>query len=232
VTSPQALHAYPDAQIAPIVGAYAHAIHIVFLAAIPVALVAFVVALFLKQVPLRGTARDTAPDVGEGFGVPEAADSNRHLQAAIARLVRNKGRTELPKVRERSGASFGASDAWSVGQVYLRSRLGRTTTLAEIATLYHLPPEVLAPAFAAAAANGYLTRHDGQLAVTEAGALEVEKLVTALKAWLADELADWGPTTQNSAAHSASSPPGSSTRTLSTFPDQRVCLHLNRLGTR
>jgi hypothetical protein len=192
VTSPQALHAYPDAQIAPIVDAYAHAIHVVFLAAVPVALVAFVVALFLKQIPLRGTARDTAPDVGEGFGVPEAADANQQLQAAIARLVRNKGRTELPKVRERSGASFGASDGWSVGQVYLRSRLGRTTTLAEIATLYHLPPEVLAPAFEAAAANGYLTRHDGQLAVTEAGALEVEKLVTALKAWLAGELADWG----------------------------------------
>jgi hypothetical protein len=37
VTSPQALHAYPDAQIAPIVDAYAHAIHVVFLAAIPVA---------------------------------------------------------------------------------------------------------------------------------------------------------------------------------------------------
>ena len=192
VTSPQALHAYPDAQIAPIVDAYAYAIHVVFLAAIPVALVAFVVALFLKQIPLRGTARDTAPDIGEGFGVPEAADANQQLQVAIARLVRNKGRTELPKVRERSGASFGASDGWSVGQVYLRSRLGRTTTLAEIATLYHLPPEVLAPAFEAAAANGYLTRHDGQLAVTEAGALEVEKLVTALKAWLAGELADWG----------------------------------------
>jgi hypothetical protein len=192
VTSPQALHAYPDAQIAPIVDAYAHAIHVVFLAAVPVALVAFVVALFLKQIPLRGTARDTAPDVGEGFGVPEAADANQQLQAAIARLVRNKGRTELPKVRERSGASFGASDGWSVGQVYLRSRLGRTTTLAEIATLYHLPPEVLAPAFEAAAANGYLSRHDGQLAITEAGALEVQKLVTALKAWLAGELADWG----------------------------------------
>src|SRR3954471_9069337 len=57
VASPQALHAHPDAQIAPIVGAYAHAMHVVFLAAIPVALVAFVVALFLKQVPLRGTAR-------------------------------------------------------------------------------------------------------------------------------------------------------------------------------
>src|SRR3954471_16142792 len=193
VASPQALHAHTDAQIAPIVAAYAHAMHVVFLAATPVGLVAFVVALFLKQVPLRGTARETAPDVGEGFGVPESADANQQLQAAIARLVRHKGRTELRRVRERSGAAFDASDGWSVGQVYLRSRLGRTTTLAEIATLYHLPPEVLAPAFEIATAHGYLTAQDGRLAITDAGGIEVEKLVSALKAWLAGELADWGP---------------------------------------
>ncbi|WP_406047091.1 MDR family MFS transporter [Kribbella sp. NBC_00889] len=103
VTSPQALHAYPDAQIAPIVDAYAHSIHVVFRAAIPVALIAFVVALFLKQTPLRGTARDTAPDVGEGFGVPEAADANQQLQAAIARLVRNKGHRAAQGQRTFSG---------------------------------------------------------------------------------------------------------------------------------
>ena len=193
VSSPQALHAYPDSQIAPIVQAYAHAMHVVFLAAIPVALVAFVVALFLKQVPLRGTARETAPDVGEGFGVPEAADADQQLQAAIARIVRHKGRTELPKVRQHSGAAFGASDGWSVGQVYLRHRLGRTTTIDEIATLYHLPPEVLDPAFEAAVAHGYLTKQDGHLDITEAGTIEVDKLAAAFKAWLASELADWGP---------------------------------------
>jgi EmrB/QacA subfamily drug resistance transporter len=190
-TNPQTLHTYPDAQIAPILRAYAHAMHVVFLAAIPVTLVAFVVALFLKQVPLRGTARETAPDIGEGFGVPEASDANRHLEAAIARLVRNKGRTELVKVRERSGAAFGASDGWSVSQVYLRSRLGRTTTIAEIATPYHLPPEVLQPAIATAVAHGYLVEHDGRLTVTKAGTIEVGKLASAFKAWLADELADW-----------------------------------------
>jgi len=192
VSSPQALHAYPAAQIAPIVEAYAHATHVVFLAAIPVGLVAFVAALFLQQVPLRGTARETAPDVGEGFGVPEAADADEQLQAVIARLVRRKGRTELPRVRERSGATFGASDGWTVGQVYLRSRLGRTVTVEEVARLYHLPAEVLDPAFEQATVHGYLTRQDGALALTAAGEQEVGKLVRALRGWLADELADWG----------------------------------------
>src|SRR3954447_7527243 len=192
VSSPQALHAYPAAQIAPIVEAYAHATHVVFLAAIPVGLVAFVAALFLKEVPLRGTARETAPDVGEGFGVPEAADAQQQLQAAIARLVRHKGHTELPLVRQRSGAAFGASDGWAVGQVYLRSRLRRTTTVEDPPRLYHLPAEVLDPAFDSAAVNGYLSRQDGRLALTAAGEQEVAKLVRALRGWLADELSDWG----------------------------------------
>src|SRR4051812_8766895 len=102
VMTPEALHAYPAAQIAPIVDAYAHAVHVVFLAAVPVPIVALVLALFLKQVPLRGTARETASEVGEGFGMPESSDANQQLQMAIGRLLWRKGRTELPRVRAGS----------------------------------------------------------------------------------------------------------------------------------
>lgn len=63
----------------PIVDAYAHAIHVVFLAAVPVPIVALVLALFLKQVPLRGTAREAASDVGEGFSMPEGSDADQQL---------------------------------------------------------------------------------------------------------------------------------------------------------
>ena len=156
VTTPAALHAYPAELIAPIVDAYAHALHVVFLAAVPVPLVAFVLALFLKEVPLRDTARDTATDLGEGFGMPEGTDANQQLQLAIARLLRHKGRQELPRVREQSEAAFDSSDGWAVGQVYLRSRLDRTTNVEEISRRYRLPPAVLQPAFDRAARHGYL----------------------------------------------------------------------------
>src|SRR3954453_10474086 len=112
VATPQSLHAYPAAQIAPIVDAYAHAIHVIFLVAVPVPLVAFVLALFLKEVPLRGTARETAADVGEGFGVPDGADARQQLPLAIARLLQRKARPHLPLVRLRSGAGFGPADSW------------------------------------------------------------------------------------------------------------------------
>ena len=192
IATPAGAARLPPAQIAPIVDAYAHAIHVVFLAAVPVALVAFVLALFLKEVPLRGTSREAAPDVGEGFGMPEAPTPTSSCRPRSHESSATRA-APRPKVRQHSGAAFGASDGWSVGQVYLRHRLGRTTTTDEIATLYHLPPEVLDPAFEAAVAHGYLTKQDGHLDITEAGTIEVDKLAAAFKAWLASELAHWGP---------------------------------------
>jgi MFS family permease len=193
VTTPDALHAHPPHQIAPIVDAYAHAIHVVFLAAVPVPIVALVLALFLKQVPLRGTAREAASDVGEGFSMPEGSDADQQLQLAISRLIRAKGRTELPRVREQSGAALDESDRWTVGQVYWRTRLRLPVTIEEISGRYRLPPAVLEPAFHNAESHGYLQHRDGQLALTTAGQAEVSKLITALRSWLAAELADWDP---------------------------------------
>jgi MFS family permease len=192
VASPEALHAYPTGQIGPILAAYAHAVHIVFLLAVPVPLVALVLALFLKEIPLRQTARDSARDVGEGFSVPESADARQQLQMAIARLLQRKGRANLPMVRERSGVMLSDADQWAVGQVYLRNRLGRSPTVEEISIRYRLPAAVLAPAFAEAMQHGYLaTDRDGML-LTELGHTEMGKYVAAMRDWLCHELDDWG----------------------------------------
>ncbi|MGA8328590.1 MAG: MDR family MFS transporter, partial [Mycobacterium sp.] len=51
--SPEALHRLPRAVAAPIVSAYAASLTQVFLCAVPVAVVGFVLALFLREVPLR-----------------------------------------------------------------------------------------------------------------------------------------------------------------------------------
>ena len=192
VGSTDALHAYPSEQIAPIIDAYAHAIHVVFLAAVPVAVVAFVLALFLKEVPLRGTARAAAADVGDGFGKPEPADSAEQLQIAIARLLRRQGREALPRVRERSGTSLDAADGWCVGQVHLREHVRADTSLEAISRRARMPAAVLLPAFDAARRHGYLTGDDDHLALTDAGQREIAKVAAGVRAWLAEELADWG----------------------------------------
>jgi hypothetical protein len=51
---------------------------------------------------------------------------------------------------------------------------------------------VLQPAFQQARDAGYLTGDIDHLRLTDAGQREVDTFVAAIRAWLADELADWG----------------------------------------
>ncbi|HEU5265399.1 MAG TPA: MFS transporter, partial [Jatrophihabitans sp.] len=192
VATPKLLHAHPDEQIAPIVAAYADALHVVFLAAVPVALAAFILSLFLKQVPLRDSSRAGASDVGGGFGMPESADSNLQLQSAIARLFRSQRREKWAALRAASGTDLDAANHWCVGQVHLRERLDRDTSLVAIAERVRVPGAVLWPAFAAARDAGYLSGTEDRLAVTESGRAELEKVIATMREWLAAELVDWG----------------------------------------
>ncbi|MGX7680613.1 DHA2 family efflux MFS transporter permease subunit [Jatrophihabitans sp. DSM 45814] len=192
VATPKDLHAHPPEQIAPIVDAYAHAMHVVFLAAVPIAGLAFVLSLFLKEVPLRQSSRAGANDVGGGFGMPESSDSSQQLQTAIARLIRSNGRKQLATLRESSGTELDVANGWCVGQVHVRQRLGINTGLETIAQRVRVPAPVLAPAFQAARDAGYLTGADDNLELTEAGHRELDKLIATMRSWLAAELADWG----------------------------------------
>jgi MFS family permease len=192
VSTPERLHAYPDAKIIHIVTAYADTIQIVFRYAIPIAVVAFIVSLFLKEVPLRGLSRTGASDLGDGFGMPDHSDSLQQLETALGRLMRNAGRTELPAVRAGAGSALGISDAWCVGQVRLRLHLGLTATLASVAARTFVPAEVLKPAFDGAIAAGYLSGPMEDLNVTPLGAAESDKIVVAVKAWITERLAPEG----------------------------------------
>lgn len=193
VATPATLHAYPTEKISPILDAYAHAIHIVFLAAVPIAVVAFVLSLFLKEVPLRGTSRAGASDVGDGFGMPENADNARLLQTAIARVFQRKGRIAFQTIMAESGTRLDVADAWCVGQVDVRTRIsGGPTSLAVISKRVGVPMAVLAPAFANAREHGYLVNDREMLELTPAGQEEIDQLVSTARAWLVEELADWG----------------------------------------
>lgn len=163
-----------------------------FLFAVPVAGLAFVLSLFLKEVPLRDTAKAGAGDVGGAFGVPERAESLQQLQAAIARVMRTSGRAALLEIREASGTELDVANGWCVGAVHLRARLDRDTSVTAIAHRHQLPAPVLLPALQHARAAGYLTGDDDHLRLTESGQREIDRLVAAIYAWLSTELRDWG----------------------------------------
>ncbi|MEV0265038.1 MDR family MFS transporter [Streptomyces sp. NPDC050617] len=190
--SPQGLAKLPAAQARPIVDAYADTVNYVFQWVVPVALVGFVVAWFLKEVPLRDSARAGASDMGEGFAAPSSAEADRQLEWAVAGVMRKaKGGPVSRQILAESGSRLTAAEAWTLGQVHWRERVGGGATLSAIATAHRMPPEVLEPAFARTAQGGYLRLSADRLSLTAAGEEEIARLGAAWRSWLDAHLEDW-----------------------------------------
>ncbi|MFF1789444.1 MDR family MFS transporter [Kitasatospora sp. NPDC058243] len=182
--SPQGLHRLPAAQAAPIIQAYSDALHTVFLWTVPVALVGFVVALFLKQVQLRDTARAGSTDMGEGFAQPTTSDSDPHLEYAVGKLVRGVDLDTVRSIVDDADTRVDLAGAWALMEVAGHTKAVGQASLDLIAARKRIPPEVLEPVFDRMAAEGYLTRDGDRLSPTEAGSQEVRVLAQAWSDWL------------------------------------------------
>lgn len=189
---PTALHALPDAVSAPVIKAYSDSLHVVFLAAAPVGLVALVLAFFLKEVPLRDTARAAAPDLGDGFAMPEARTDDRELERAVATLFFRERRKVAPAIVSRAGTELDEGGIWCLLQVHLRERRGEPATLRAIGEYFGVPAQVLEPAFNRLELTGHLRYARDGWELTQPGREEFAKVVGAWHDWLADRLGDWG----------------------------------------
>ncbi|MEV4052968.1 MDR family MFS transporter [Amycolatopsis sp. NPDC049688] len=189
---PTALHALPPPVSAPVIRAYSDSLHVVFLAAAPVGLVALVLAFFLKEVPLRDTARAAAPDLGDGFAMPEARTDDRELERAVATLFFRERRKVAPAIVGRAGGDLDEGGIWCLLQVHLRRRRGSPATLPAIGEYFGVPAQVLEPAFNRLELTGHLRYTRDGWDLTPAGREEFGKVVQAWHDWLADRLGDWG----------------------------------------
>jgi hypothetical protein len=68
-SGPDALRALPADTQAVVVDVFSRALHVTFLAVIPVAAIGFVVVLFLKELPLRESAHIGMEAIGDDLGV-------------------------------------------------------------------------------------------------------------------------------------------------------------------
>ncbi|MFE6332157.1 MDR family MFS transporter [Streptomyces sp. NPDC057798] len=187
-TSPEGVHDLPPSGAAPIIDAYADTLQTVFLWTVPVAALGFLVALFLKQVELRDSARMGSTDMGEGFAQPRGADSQRVLEASVMKII---GSTDLDTARDlvrSSDTRLDVAGAWAVMQVELLTRVVGHASLGLIAARRHVPPEVLLPVFDRMVEEGYLTRDGSLLSHTHAGAREAEVISRSWAVWLEERV--------------------------------------------
>jgi hypothetical protein len=188
-SSPEALHRLPHSTAAPIVHAYAESLDLVFACAVPVAVVGFVVALFLREVPLRDLG-NSAADLGEGFGMPTTQTSEQLLETTIGRLIHQGAPgMRLRSIAMRPDCRLDVAGLWAVLRVHRYSRLLGTARLTDIGDDLGIPYEVLEPTFDRLMRTGFVMRHGDGLRLTATGARQVAFVSSLLLGWIVDKLA-------------------------------------------
>jgi len=170
------------------VGAYATAIHVVFLSAVPVGAVAFALAFFLPEVRLR-TATRTA-DTGEAFGMPSERTSLQELQVALSRHLSRENRLRAyERLARRANVDLERGETWML------SRVSQETSrpIVAMAEASKTPTERVRHVAAALAQRGYVTIEAQTVIATESGRQVAASLEAAQEEGLNELLEGWAP---------------------------------------
>lgn len=183
------LQQLPADVAAPIVNAYADSLGLVFLCAAPVAIVGFIVAWMLKEVPLREMDAAVAIDLGEGFGMPGTGSPEKVLEMAIGRLMRNSPEIRLRSFAGQAGCEPDVALLWALIQIYRQSQVFGSARLTDIAERLRVPRQVIESTFDRLTDRGYALHTGDQLWLTQSGVRQVDCASTALVNRIVDKLA-------------------------------------------
>jgi hypothetical protein len=186
---PSILARLPAALRADILHAYTVSLDTVFLAAVPVAAAGFVLAWFLREVPLRSTAG--AADLGEGLGAaPAERSSAEEVERALCQLadadLRRRG---YERLAARAGLDLPAGSCWVL------TRLARQGAVAgeELARQADVSVDHGRPYVNTLVDGGLVVRDDGILELTPAGGEAAGRLFAARRESLSELLQGFAP---------------------------------------
>ncbi|GAA2226925.1 MFS transporter [Kitasatospora cystarginea] len=184
---PRVVAALPAAVQDAVHRAYAESITRVFLYAVPVAVVAFVLSLFIREQRLRTTV--TAPDLGESIGVnPVERSSLDEIARALSLLGSRDARRDLfRRITEEAGLDLEPASSWLILAMHHQGRVEP----AELAERRTVPIEVVEAAVREVESRGLAVRSGLSIRLTERGRQVAEKLVAARRSQLAALLDDY-----------------------------------------
>ncbi|WP_020578832.1 MFS transporter [Actinopolymorpha alba] len=185
---PVQLKTLPASLHDPLVHAFAESLHAAFVAAIPVALLAFILAWFVRELPLRSTAG--AYEYGEGIpGRVIARTSHAELERALSLLLQRDDRAR--GLYERLGAAAGVN--LPAGSLWTLCRIARhgPSTEAQLAERAKVSLERAQPAFDRLVRRGYVERVNGTLSITAVGRTATDRVFSVRRQVLANHLRGW-----------------------------------------
>ena len=174
-----------------------------YLTAVPIAFAAFILAWFLREVPLRTAAgapaapaeklrsSASAADLGEGLGgAPTVRTSAQEAERVLSRLsavdLRRFGYARLARA---AGLDLPGGACWILTKL---AKQGATPG-PELAKQAGVTVEEGRPNAQLLVDRGLMTRTEGVLALTPVGAETAERLFGAEYDWLEAQLAGWSP---------------------------------------
>jgi DNA-binding MarR family transcriptional regulator len=186
---PSVLARLPAALRADVLHAYTVSIDTVFLAAVPVAAAGFVLAWFLREVPLRATAGAT--DLGESIGAaPTERSSVEEVERALCQLadadIRRRG---YERLAARAGLDLPGGSCWVL------TRLAKQGPVVgeELARQAHVSVDYGRPYVDVLVDAGLVERAAGVLALTPAGGAAADRLFAAGREGLCELLQGFDP---------------------------------------
>ncbi|NGN69614.1 DHA2 family efflux MFS transporter permease subunit [Streptomyces sp. A7024] len=184
---PRAIAQLPPEVRVEALHAYSTSITDVFLYAVPVVALAFVVSWFIKEQPLRGTV--TVPDASETVATnPVERSSRDEVARALTQLSTLEGRRDIYRdITARAGLDLKPAASW----LLLRMHRYGSAEPAMLAQRANVPMGIVNAAARQVEERG-LGRRDGlPLVLTPAGAVLADKLSRAREESLAELLGDW-----------------------------------------
>ena len=190
--SPAALAQLPAAVHQGFIEAYAASLHTVFLAAVPITAVAFVLSWFLKEVPLRETSK--APDQGQALAptsMPAVEEPADEVARALSLLVRHEDRQRIyAELAAEAGVELDPRNTWLLYRLDGRPEID----LESMASTLHTNADQLRALSGPLVRAGFLTLEGSTARVTSSGHAAIERLVAARRARLEARLGTWADT--------------------------------------
>ena len=174
-----------------IIDAYADSLSSVFAWAVPLALVGFVLAWFIRQLPLRET-NTVPPSFGEGLpGEVTDDDPWRQLERRLVALLRRDedARSRYAELARAAGFELDAGAIWALIVIARSGSVDRY----QLAARAEVGSDEGHPHLAQLLDHRLVVRYGDRLAITAAGWNAAEEILRARRQALARHLEGWSP---------------------------------------
>jgi EmrB/QacA subfamily drug resistance transporter len=187
---PAAIRSVAEPLRSTYLGIFVDALHPVFLTAAALAFMAFLMALAIKEVPLRASI---APEpVGDAFQMPRDATSLEELERIVERITAHQNRWLVYQhAASRIGIALEPDELWLLARI---GEANEETTLPQLQSSLNITArkagELLDRLVAARAVE---TTPDGKYMLSSQGREDFQRLVAQREDDLRKMLADWKP---------------------------------------